>query len=61
MGVIPEFIRIWIKGKSLSRVIGPWRLPITRWVGEVQRQKDPTHGVMLDAQLGTSLNPHLRV
>ena len=30
--VIPKFIKVRVKGKSLIRVIGPRRLPITRWV-----------------------------
>ena len=30
MGVIPKFVKVRVKGKSLSGVIGPRRLPITR-------------------------------
>ena len=51
MGVIPNFIKIRVKGKSLSGVIGPRRVPITRWVCK---------GILLGVDLGTSLDPYLR-
>ena len=44
LGVIPKLIKVGIKGRSLVRVIGPWRLPITRWVGIVQDRRIPFMG-----------------
>ena len=44
LGIIPKFIKIRIKRKSLIGVIGPRRLPITRWVGEVQDRRIPFMG-----------------
>ena len=38
---MPKLIKVKIKGRSLTRVIGPWRLPITRWVGIVQDRRIP--------------------
>ena len=37
MDVIPKFIKIRFKGQSLIGVIGTRRIPITRWVGEVDK------------------------
>ena len=36
LGVIPKLIKVRIKGKALIRIIGPRRLPISRWVSIVQ-------------------------
>ena len=44
LGVIPKLIKVRLKGKSLIRVIGPRRLPITRWVGIVQDRRIPFMG-----------------
>ena len=56
-GVIPKFIKIRIKGKSLIMVIGPRRLPITIWVGEVQDRRIPFMGSVRCTD-GPSLNLH---
>ena len=44
MGVVPKLIKARIKGRSLIRVIGPRRLPITIWVGIVQDRRIPFMG-----------------
>ena len=41
MGIIPKFIKVRVKGKSLSGVIDPRRLPITRWVCKLQLARSP--------------------
>ena len=60
MGLIPKFIKIRVKGKSLSVVLGPRRLPITLTGVQSRRQRDPICRILLGVQLGTSLDPHLR-